>query len=243
MKQILTILAILFCFNLYAQKEKLYTDEWLRGKSSMELRIFRNEIFARHGYIFKSKDLNEHFSEKSWYEPKYDNVDKLLTDIDKKNIAFIKKQEDYFKELTTNKDKIFQQRGDSIKVPTFTIELQLSKNAEKLLTEKNESIIVQAYFRGMPIDKTVEEYIDFGEFHVGKYRIELIENRIAVFDNVWIHKELFDKLEDPNFEILINVFTGRRSSSYNLVTGDLLQDLVYIVMDKTHKLNIKLIEE
>ena len=33
------------------------------------LRFARNEIFARHGYIFKRQVYRDYFSEKSWYEP------------------------------------------------------------------------------------------------------------------------------------------------------------------------------
>lgn len=34
-----------------------------------ELRLARNEIYARHGCIFKSNDLNEYFNSKTWYIP------------------------------------------------------------------------------------------------------------------------------------------------------------------------------
>lgn len=33
-----------------------------------ELRVMRNEIYARHGYRFSSADLQEYFSGESWYE-------------------------------------------------------------------------------------------------------------------------------------------------------------------------------
>jgi hypothetical protein len=32
-----------------------------------KLRLMRNEIFARHGYIFKDQDLQAYFAGKSWY--------------------------------------------------------------------------------------------------------------------------------------------------------------------------------
>ena len=31
--------------------------------------IARNEIYARHGYIFNDPDLKAYFSKKSWYKP------------------------------------------------------------------------------------------------------------------------------------------------------------------------------
>lgn len=34
-----------------------------------EMRIFRNEIFARHGRTFSSSDLKEYFENQKWYKP------------------------------------------------------------------------------------------------------------------------------------------------------------------------------
>lgn len=45
------------------------TREDLAGLSKEELRLARNEIFARHGMIFGVEDLDQYFSAKSWYEP------------------------------------------------------------------------------------------------------------------------------------------------------------------------------
>ncbi len=55
--------------------------------SPSELRLIRNEIFARHGYIFKSEDLKTYFNNQYWYRPFYSNVNHLLTEIEKENIA------------------------------------------------------------------------------------------------------------------------------------------------------------
>lgn len=73
--------------------ERLLTEEDLFNKNSKELRIMRNEIYARHGLIFKSKDLQEYFSSKSWYSGQYSDVSYMLTEIEEKNIMFIKKHE------------------------------------------------------------------------------------------------------------------------------------------------------
>lgn len=77
--------------NVSVEKtEKLYTESELENLDASELRILRNEIFAKHGYIFKSKDLKEHFNKFDWYKPEHENVDKMLSDIDVKNIELIK---------------------------------------------------------------------------------------------------------------------------------------------------------
>ncbi|MFW5872045.1 MAG: YARHG domain-containing protein [bacterium] len=36
---------------------------------STELRLLRNEFFARKGYVFKTKDLSDFFKQRSWYKP------------------------------------------------------------------------------------------------------------------------------------------------------------------------------
>ena len=61
--------------------------------TKQELRIMRNEIFARYGYIFKSEDLKQYFGSQRWYSPTRENVDKFITDLEKKNMVLILKQE------------------------------------------------------------------------------------------------------------------------------------------------------
>jgi hypothetical protein len=70
-------------------------DEDLRNKDAWELRVMRNEIFARHGYIFKSEDMRSHFLNSGWYIPRYENVEVSLTSIEKANIELIKRYEKY----------------------------------------------------------------------------------------------------------------------------------------------------
>jgi hypothetical protein len=47
----------------------------LSGLSKAELRLLRNEVYARHGQIFSSEDLRTHFSQESWYRPRFKEVD------------------------------------------------------------------------------------------------------------------------------------------------------------------------
>lgn len=58
--------------------------------SKYEKKIMRNEIFARHGYIFKTDDMRNYFSSQSWYIPQYENVNSFLTSIEKYNAELIK---------------------------------------------------------------------------------------------------------------------------------------------------------
>jgi len=63
------------------------------GKEDLE--FMRNEIFARHGYCFAKKDLRQMFENEDWYVPNTVDIRGYLTDIEKKNIALIKRYEKY----------------------------------------------------------------------------------------------------------------------------------------------------
>lgn len=72
---------------------RLLTADDIKGLSKAELRIARNEIFARHGYIFKSKDLAEYFGQFEWYRPISSNVSSELSKIETNNVNFLKAHE------------------------------------------------------------------------------------------------------------------------------------------------------
>lgn len=73
--------------------ERYLDDGDLSGMSQYDLKIMRNEIFARHGYIFKTDEMRSHFESQSWYTARYSNVDGMLSGIEKSNINLIKKYE------------------------------------------------------------------------------------------------------------------------------------------------------
>jgi hypothetical protein len=50
-------------------------------------------IYARHGYKFNSADLTAFFSRFDWYNPRYDNVDRFLTNVDEWHIQMIQAYE------------------------------------------------------------------------------------------------------------------------------------------------------
>lgn len=69
------------------------TDGDVNILNAKELTYARNEIYARHGYVFKSAELNEYFNSKSWYTPD-PSFDGTLSKIENKNVAFLKKWQD-----------------------------------------------------------------------------------------------------------------------------------------------------
>lgn len=59
----------------------------------VELRLMRNEILARHGYRFQSKDLKEYFGQQHWYKPGNNNAAIRLSLIEQINVELIKSEE------------------------------------------------------------------------------------------------------------------------------------------------------
>ena len=74
--------------------ERVISADDVAGSSKEDLRILRNSIFARHGYIFKDSELKNYFSNYSWYDPQYSNVNDKLTSVETQNIALLKSMED-----------------------------------------------------------------------------------------------------------------------------------------------------
>lgn len=80
--------------GLYPQATtRSLTHNELVSMSMSELKIMRNEIFARHGYLFKTAEMKNHFSSQSWYQPRFSDVSHLLTPIERENIKLIKRYE------------------------------------------------------------------------------------------------------------------------------------------------------
>ena len=57
------------------------------------LRLMRNFILARRGYVFQSKDLKEYFEKQPWYRPADSNDDVQLSLLERLNIELIKYRE------------------------------------------------------------------------------------------------------------------------------------------------------
>jgi hypothetical protein len=70
---------------------RLLTSNDLRGLSRDELRIARNEIFARRGRYFSSPDLTARFGQFSWYHPH--TWEPQLSDVERANVALIERGE------------------------------------------------------------------------------------------------------------------------------------------------------
>lgn len=74
---------------------RYYTEEELSVLTNEELRLARNEIYARHGRKFTNAELQAYFSAKPWYTPVYE-----ADDFDAKSDSLLNKYE------KANRDRI-----------------------------------------------------------------------------------------------------------------------------------------
>jgi hypothetical protein len=79
-------------------REKLATevikDDTLGAMFAEDLRVLRNEVYARHGRIFKDKELQKYFESQAWYKPNADFKDDQLNEIETQNLAKIREAEE-----------------------------------------------------------------------------------------------------------------------------------------------------
>jgi hypothetical protein len=76
-----------------ASRRELSVPE-LKDFTAKELKIMRNEIFARYGYTFiPGGAMDTYFRQQDWYRAEHKNVDAFLTDLEKQNIKLIQKVE------------------------------------------------------------------------------------------------------------------------------------------------------
>jgi hypothetical protein len=74
-------------------ENKAISEQMLRGLSLHELRLLRNEIYARHGRMFRAEWLQQYFFFQPWYAPDENFKDEELSGNDKLNVETIVKYE------------------------------------------------------------------------------------------------------------------------------------------------------
>lgn len=75
------------------------TNADIAGLTKDQLRLARNEIYARHGRLFSTDELQSYFNGKSWYRGRISASafsESMLSQIEKDNIKLIQEREDLF---------------------------------------------------------------------------------------------------------------------------------------------------
>lgn len=67
-----------------------FTENDLSPLTAKELTYLRNSVYAKHGYVFNSQELNNYFKRISWYHPNINVTDAVLNSVERTNVEFIK---------------------------------------------------------------------------------------------------------------------------------------------------------
>lgn len=89
-------------FSISGDSQDIFPDSSSRYLSESEVagitpsqaQMAINEIYARHGYIFKSDEISQYFKSKPWYSPNPNFSENDFTAIEKYNMNIIKKYRD-----------------------------------------------------------------------------------------------------------------------------------------------------
>lgn len=126
--------------------ERLLIEDDIRNLSMEQLTLARNEIYARHGRIFQDETIRAYFESQSWYHGTIAPEDfsaNLLSEIEKKNIEFIRTYEVHLENKQKN-SSIKQNDTLTAETQAFLTESE-AKNLLKTLipsAQKIQSLIV-----------------------------------------------------------------------------------------------------
>ncbi|MDY3947474.1 MAG: YARHG domain-containing protein [Ezakiella sp.] len=74
---------------LFPSDQKLFDKDDLLKTEIGKLELMKNEIYARHGYVFKDKEMQNYFNNQAWYSPREDYKPEDLNEIEIENLKII----------------------------------------------------------------------------------------------------------------------------------------------------------
>jgi hypothetical protein len=87
-------------------------EQILANVSIADLRLLRNEVYARHGRPFQTPWLAAYFRQEPWYTPRKEYTDAELNATERANIALItKREEELHQSLSTRPLSVDDVRG------------------------------------------------------------------------------------------------------------------------------------
>lgn len=169
--------------------KKYLSVEDIKNLSKDELAIARNEIFARHGYVFKMEEYKNYFKSKTWYKenPSFSGSESELNEYEKANINLIKSYESNKINVTEDGEINYLKYGNarfgfSIDYPDFLTESTESMNGDGVtLTNLENTVCLKAYGLNNVLSQTTKDY-----FESNKESIDVDISYEALFDNSYI---------------------------------------------------------
>jgi hypothetical protein len=127
----------------------------------------------------------------------------------------------------------------------FSVNVHLSEAASTKLIDNNETIIVAGTFTGHPKQGTEARYLDIksGDVVLGDVTQEIRPGETAIFDQLNLNPDALARIDPQGPHILMDVYSGRRSSKDNLLDCDDYDGGFESIRGRTIVIRCQLIEE
>jgi hypothetical protein len=126
----------------------------------------------------------------------------------------------------------------------FTVKVSYSQKAMEKLIASKETVIVVGYLYGFPKAGTPKQDVDHvGQVDLGEVKQEIAPAATATFDRVKPDQALVKWINDQGLQILINVYSGRKSSPDNLLDCGIYEGSLAAVQGQSIPISCKLIGE
>jgi hypothetical protein len=146
-------------------------------------------------------------------------------------------------------DRASAQRAEKTPTPTvdqggFTIAVSYSKKAMDALIARKETVIVAGYLSAFPKQGTPKRYVDhMGEIGLGQVKDEVAAGSPATFGTVKLDQSMLKWVDSQGPQLLINVYSGRKSSQNNLLDCGIYEGPLKDAQGKTLPIACKMIGE
>lgn len=128
--------------------------------------------------------------------------------------------------------------------PGVTVILNDSPQAQQALVSRKETVIVSASITGFPKPGTPRKDLDGeGQVDLGNFTREILPGRNGVFKTFALNKAGLTRLDQRGPQLLINVYSGRKSSPNNLLDCGIYQGPLQAVENHSIPIACKLIGE
>jgi len=128
-------------------------------------------------------------------------------------------------------------------IPGFSVAVTYSQKAMDTLTSSKETVIVAAYLTGSPKPGTPKSLIHQGAVGLGDSTQEITPGATATFSKISLDPKVLSYVDSQGPQLLINVYSGRKSSPNNLLDCGIYDGPLKDVQGKSIPIACKLIGE
>ena len=135
----------------WLMQNRLLSITFLGKFTKAQLRLMRNEILARRGWVFQSKDLKEYFGSQSWYHPLGNNYSTKISLLEQTNVQLITNEE-----ILSDKDRVGPVKTDVAQATTKPVQQKPVVDVPKKVEEEPKKV-EEATQPVVDVPKKVEE--------------------------------------------------------------------------------------